>query len=342
MSQIVMSTLGPHVQPAFNCVNLEILVQNEDFVGVFDLIEVWRSRGTAGGPYEELTAESWLPARMPRLGGAPSAVVGPVVDVMGKELEFVLKEKDNVLVVFSSASLTLAAAAAQIRAQSLGRLTSHVDEAAQLVVETLEPGTGAALRVLPGDATSILGLPMQEPDSLVFGRDSRIQLLQDVGTYRFSDISGSTAYFYKTRFRKRSTDVVSEFSLPFGVEQSLGISPANLVCGYLNLATLDGKPQVGREVSLSSSFTGETVEGRLLAGNPLLKRTNYEGHVEFNLVRGQKYSLAVAGLNLAKELVAPVDPDISSFPLACPEAGSQDDYFRARIPDVPVMERRGF
>ena len=182
---------------------------------------------------------------------------------------------------------------------------------------------------------------MTEPSSLVFGRDARIQMMKDVGTYRFSDISGSTAYYYKTRFRNRSTSAVSEFSLPFGVAESLGISPANLVCGYLNLATLDGRPLVGREVSLSSPFTGETVENRVLAGGALMKRTDREGHVEFNLVRGQKYTLAISGLNLAKEFVAPQEPTITAFPLVCPTVGSQDDYFKVRIPEVPVMERRG-
>jgi len=340
MSQIIVSPISSEVRPAFEVVNLDILVKNEDWYGFFDLIEVWRSRGTAGGPYEELTAEAWLTARMPRAGGEVSAVTGPVVDVDGKTISFVLKEKDTVLVVLSGTP-TLAGVATQITAQGMGRLRAHVDSDGQLVVETQEPGTGATLRVLPGDATSILGLPMTEPESLVFGHDARIQLLLDVGTYRFTDISGSTAYYYKTRFRSRYTGAVSEFSLPFGVAESLGISPTNLVCGYLNLATLDGKPLVGREVSLSSPFTGESVEDRVLAGGALMKPTDHQGHVEFTLVRGQKYTLAIAGTNLAKELVAPVDPTISSFPLVGPAEGSQDDYFRVRVPVVPVMERRG-
>jgi hypothetical protein len=343
MSSIVVSPLSANTTPAFEVVNLEILVKNEDFLGFFDLIEVWRSRGNASGPYEELTAPSWLPARLPKTAGdAPTpAVTGPTVNIVGKTLEFVLKEKDTILVFFSGTDpLTYAQVAAQITAQSSGRLRAYVDEDVQMTVETLEPGTGAALRVLPGDAASLLALPLTEPESLVFGRDARIQLIKDLNTYRFSDISGSTAYYYKTRFRNRSTSAVSEFSLPFGVAQSLGVSPANLVCGYLNLVSLDGKPLVGREVSLCSPFTGELVENRLLAGNPLMKRTDHEGHVEFTLVRGQKYALAISGLNLAKELVAPTDSAVSSFSLVSASAGTQDDYFRVREPEVTVMERR--
>lgn len=343
MAQIVVSPLRADVAPSFEVVNLDILVKNEDFIGYFDLIEVWRSRGNASGPYEELTADSWKPARLPKGGGDNPATpqVGQEVNIVGKALEFVLKERDTVMVLFTGTDpLTYAGVASQITAQSAGRLRSYVDAGGKLVVETLEPGTGAALRVVPSDAASFLALPMQEPDSLAFGHDARIQLIKDRTTYRFSDISGSTTYFYKTRFRNRSTTAVSEFSLPFGVGQALGVSPANLVVGYLNLVTLDGHPLTGREVSLASPFTGEIVEGRILAGDALVRRTDEAGHVEFTLVRGQKYTVAIAGLNLAKELVAPTDPAVTSFSLICPTAGSQDDYFRVRAVMLPTAERR--
>lgn len=343
MSTIVVSPLSAYSTPSFEAVTLEILAKGETFLGLFDQLEVWRSRGTAGGPYEELTAPSWLPARLPKTAkDAPTVpVTGPTVNIVGKTLELKLKERDVIPVVFTGTNpLTYAQAAAQITAQSSGRLRAYVDEDAQLTVETLEPGTSAALRVIPSDAASLLALPLVEPDALVFGRDARIQLHQDLTTYRFIDGAGSTTYFYKTRFRNRDTSSVSEFSLPFGVAQAVGISPANLVCGFLDLVTLDGKPLVGREVSINAAFTGEQIENRLVAGTPLVKRTDHAGHVEFTLVRGQTYVLAIAGLNLAKELVAPSDPAVTFFSLVSTSAGIQDDYFKVREPNVAIMERR--
>lgn len=343
MSTIVVSPLSSRVVSAFEVVNLEILVKNEDFLGVFDLLEVWRSRGSSSGPYEELTASVWLPARLPSTAGSlpTPAVVGPTVNLVGKTLQFVLKEKDTVSVLFTGTNpLTYAQAATQITAQSAGRLRAYVDAAVQLTVETLEPGTGAALRVLPSDAASLLALPLAEPESLVFGRDAHVRLRAGLTTYMFSDVSGSPSYQYKTRFRHAATGAVSEFSQPFSVTQTSGISASNLVIGYLNLVTLEGKPLVGREVSLCSPFTGELVENRLLAGTPLLQRTDQQGHVEFTLVRGQKYALAISGLNLAKEIVAPIDAAVSSFSLVSAAVGTQDDYFRVREPEVTLMERR--
>lgn len=340
-SNIVVSPLDPTRAQAFEVVTLDILVQDTDFVGVYDLLEVWRSR--EGLPYEELTAAIWSPARLPKDGGdIPSTpVVGPLVNVVGEPLEFLLKERDSVQVLFTGANpITSAAAATQITSQSAGRLRSYVDADAQLVVETLEPGTGATLRVGASNAASFLALPLAEPDALAFGKDARIGLTAGVGNYHFSDVSGSLTNFYKIRFRNGSTGDVSEFSLAFSAAAPAGISPANLATGYLTLVTLDGRPLVGREVSLTSDFTGVTVEDRLLAGNALVRHTDAAGYAEFSLVRGQKYSLAIAGLNLAKEIVVPTDPTVTSFHLLASPGGGQFDYFRARVPEITDMERR--
>lgn len=341
MSQIVVSPLKSDDAPAFEVVNLEILVKDSDFEGFFDLIEVWRSRSTSSGPYEELTSDFWRPARLPKSGGDTKIVgTGPAVQIAGKSLELLLKEKDTILVVFSGTDpLTLLQASVQIADQSAGRLRSYVDDTAQLVIETLEPGTGATLRVLPGDAASILALPLQSPDDLVFGKDARIQLKLGVGVYRFSDISGSTKYFYRTRFRNRSTSAVSEFSLPFGVGQSLGLSTDRLVCGQLDLVDLQGRPLIGREVNLSAQYNGAVVDGKSVLGNALSKRTDASGHVEFNLVRGVQYELSIAGSNIIKTVVAPVDPAVSSFPLLDPDMSEQTDYFRVRVPQIPTLLR---
>lgn len=339
-STIVVSPLRPNEKPAFEVANLEILVKDSDWLDTFNRIEVWRSRSTPGGPYEELTAYAWVPARLPKDGGDRPVIVvaGPTVNIVGKTLEFLLKEKDKIPVLFTGVDpLTLSQVAFQIGAQSGGRLTSYVDEDAHLVIETLEPGTGAVLRVLVSDAASILALPLQEPDTLVFGRDARISLVQGSNVYYFSDISGSTEYFYKTRFFNSATGAVSAFSMPFGTGQALGVSPQFLVSGFLDLATSDGKPIVGRRVTLSLNFNGTLVDGKLLAGNALSQHTDILGHVEFNLVRGAKYDLAIAGLNLVKTVIAPTDTSITSFQLVDPDFSEQQDYFRVRTPQIPTL-----
>lgn len=337
-------TVSPAVIPqSFEVVGLTILANDADFVGLFDCIEVWRSRQTAGGPYEELTGAAWRGARMPRAGLDQPAVVqtGPNVNVVGLTLELLINEKSILDVVFTGVDpLTLAQVATQIAAQSLGRLRSWVDTNAKLVIETMEPGTGATLRVIANDTASLLGLPLAEPDSLVFGQEARPLLVAGTNSYYFEDRGGSSSYFYRTRLRNRANNTVSEFGQTYNAEETVGVNPANVVTGYLDLVDNAGRTLVGIEVSLRSPFTGSLIDGKLVAGNDLVQKTNAQGHVEFTLMRGQTYTLSISGTNIAKEIVTPTDPTITSFLLVDDNFSTQDDYFRARVPQIPTMERR--
>lgn len=343
MSTAVINTLSSDSTPQFLVVNLEILVQNADFVGQFDRIEVWRSRSGMSGPFEEVTAIQWLCARLPKLAGDPPTppVVGVSVNISGETLEFLVKEKTKVSVTFTGSNpLTLATCAAQIAAQSQGLLSAYVTGDGLLAVQTREPGTSAILRCLPSDAAILLALPTQSPDDLATGRDTRIQLTKDVGSYQFADQSGEAGAYYRTRFRNSSSGITSDFSLPFTVGQAMGISQANLVTGYLDMVTVDGRPLAYIEVSVRATFKGDTVEGKLLAGGDVLRSTDATGHVEFILVRGQKYTVAISGTNLVKDVTVPTDAGITAFSLIDPTYSDQDDYFKVRVPDLPTLERR--
>jgi len=333
----------PQGSPLFQVVNLTILADDADFAGVFDQVVVWRSRGAEGGPYEELTANMWRGARLPLTGlDQPSVFVAPAaVNVVGKVLKFLVNEKDTISITFTGVKpLTQAQAAAQIATQSLGRLRSWVDTNVKLVVETAEPGTGATLRVIASDAASFLGLPTTAPDDLSFGKEARLTLTGGTGRYLFSDKAGSSNYFYRTRFRNRFNNTASEFSPVYGASEQISVDPANIVAGYLDLVGLDGKSLVGIEVSLRAPFIGQLVAGKLVAGQDLMKKTDADGHVEFTLMLGQKYVLAISGTNIAKEIEAPTDTNVTSFLLVDDDFSTQDDYFRARVPQLPTMERR--
>lgn len=338
MATLVVTPLGTHDEPQFEVVDLQIIVKEDDWVGAFDQVEVHRSRLTAGGPYDELTGERWLPARLPSTGGEPSAIVGRSVNVVGQTLQLRLKERDDVYVTFSGGDpVTLAEVANQVTQQGLGQVTAHVDAAGELVVQTTEPGTGAVLRVITSSAASILALPQEE---LAFGQNNRVALLRGTTSYRFTDLSGSTEYFYRTRFRNRLTNAVSEFSQPFGVGAQVGVNPVNLVCGAARLVWPNGRPMCGREVHLRHIFSGAQVDGYTVGGQDLSGRTDADGHVEFTLIRGQLYDVTVAGLDLAVRVTAPTDPTVSSFSLLDPALNTQQDYFKVRIADIPFAARR--
>lgn len=345
MSTIVVSTVAVDevATPSTEIVQLQILVKREDYEDLFDQIEVWRSRDSIRGPYEELTADKWRTARIPKLtGDRPSSpVTGRYVTIVGLTLQLKVGETDDLVITFTGVDpLTFAEAAAQITSQGLTKVAAYVDEDGLLVVETTEPGTGAVLRIVGGDAAPLLGLPTEEPDSLAFGRDARIPIKLGTESYLFTDVRGSDAYFYKTRFRNRLSLGVSEFSQPFSLGQAIGISSANIVCGTLDLVDTNGKPLVNREVTVFNRYQGDLVEGKFIAGFGENKLTDASGHVEFTLVRGAHMTVSISGTDIARNIVVPTDSDVTIFGLLDSDISTQDDGFVVQVPDIVYAERR--
>lgn len=324
-------------------VTLQILVTETDWETTFDQVEVWRSSEGAQGPYEELTAASWQTARIPKLAGdEPDApVTGRLVVIDGQDLEFLVNETTTVEVAISGVDpLSFADVASQITDQGLALIRSYVAEDGTLVVETLQPGTGAVLRVIESDGAAILGLPTAEPESLSYGRDARIPLVTGTTSYSFQDVRGSTTYYYKTRFRNRITGAFSEFSLPFTVGQATGISSDNVIIGQLDLVDLSGSPLAFREVSVYSAYHGDLVENKLVAGGPQTALTDENGHVEFLLIRGVAVTVAISGTNIVRDIEVPTDPTVAVFGLLDPSASPTDDVFVVQRCDIIYAERR--
>lgn len=447
MPTITISSLpADQTSEAPERVVLDIYVRPEDWEGSFDVLEIWRSEQTDQGPYYELTADTWQPAKIPPDGGDPSAVVGPLADIVGKPLQLKVNEQTDLVVVFTgletfsvtnlvkhfmatadvgysgspdaayaqvkvefldtfaigapvqsryrytvdggahwstpvdlvgSSSFVVhgvtwgliiggmggvvmtgdyftyqpvssgtagdpihySLAASQIQAQSQGLLRSYVDSSGELVVQTVEPGTGAALRVVGGDTAPLLGLPTQEPDSLVYGHDARVPLIHGQQLYTFIDLQGSAENYYKTRFRNTQTESLSEFSAPFSVKTTIGVSPARLIRGVLDLVDMAGIPLANRQVLIKSNYAGEMVEGMNLAGTSQGKLTDARGHVEFMLVRGVSITVAIHGTNLVRDITVPTDSALVSFNLLDPKIGT-DDVFRVQVPELDYAVRR--
>lgn len=330
--------------PVFQELNLSILVNDLAFSGVFDVLEVWRSPGP-GAPFIEITGPSWSTARVPNgAGDQPSVLVpGPQVNVIGKRLSILARSGDLAQLDFDfvgSSAAILKDVAIQITAQSQGRLHSYVDEDAELVVESTAVGSGAYVQVLPTDAASFLGLPTVLPDAEAYGLESRIRLLPGVTGYNFVDLSGSPTATYKTRFRNSFNGATSDYSPNFTGDVAVGISAKNLVVGSISAVASNGRPAPNVQVTVSSTFRGDMVEGSVLIGPDLVDSTDDAGYVEFVLVRGQKYTVGIAGTNLVKDVVAPTDLSIALFSMLDPAFSKQNDYFKVRVPDLPTLERR--
>lgn len=349
MATIIISPLGEVSTTSDEVIQLQVVAINDDWVGLFDVIELWRSITGTDGPYEELTADTLERARIPKDADDPPAspVTGPSVNINGTGLRMLVDEQTEVPVTISGTDpLTFAQVATQITTQGLNLVESYVDDLGRIVVQTLKGGLGSRLRVLPGDeddntdAAERLGLPTTEPASFTRGSIPRLPLIIDEETYLFTDPHSSRDYYYKTRFRNATSGAVSEFSLPFGVGQSVGVSQDNIATGRLELVGIDGIPIANREVRLHIAFAGNIVDDKLVAGTDIVKLTDENGLVEFSLVRGQKVTVAIIGTNLARDIVVPTSSSVTTFNLLDPDIVTGPDHFQVQVPRITTAERR--
>jgi hypothetical protein len=321
---------GPEV------VKLVVTLDAEDFVGVFDQLEIWRSLLGAAGPFEEITAVDWRGARLPTDGGDPPAspVTGAPQALSGKSLTFLVNEDVAVTVDITGVDpIAPSSVATQIAAAGL---QSWVDSTGQLVVQTSQPGTGAELELTGGDAAGALGLTI---GATSFGKDPRIALQTTQERYVFLDRRGTPSAFYRTRLHNRLTGETGDFSQAFGGSLAVAVDDELLVTGSLDLVDVQGRPIANREVKVHTEFNGILVGGRLMAGTSITLTTDTAGHLDVVLVRGQKVTVAVLGTDLVRDVVVPSDPAVTKFSLFDPTLAGPD-IFRVQVPDLVYAERR--
>lgn len=321
---------------------LSFFIEGATWAGIFDSLEVWRSRGTSQGPYEPLTDDSWSPARLPlnTAGDPPSpAQAGPSVPLVGQTLQFLVDERTPITVLFTGTDpLTFGQAATQIQAQSLGLLTAFALGSA-LIVQTVEPGAKAILRCAGGEAAPLLGLTASEPGSLAFGRDARIVLIRGEQDYGFVDPNGCEAYFYKARFFNSALRTVSQFSQPFQGLARPGLEVSSLCRGYVTLVDMSGEPAVNQEVLIYNKFNGTQAEAKTVAGGSQRLLTDKNGRAEILLVRGTLVTVAIGGTTLVRDVLIPTDPTVEAVDLLA-SANGTNDVFTVQIPNIPYAVRR--
>ena len=346
MSTVIIQprTFDEEVESLIELVQLRILTASGDWEGAFDQIEVWRSKTLPQGPYEELTGTHWIPARVPAIADDPPDVApaaSPSVYISGLGLNFQIDGDQDYVVNFSGVDpITLADAVSQVVAVGSGKFSAYLTEDAEFVLTGVRPGTGATLEVTGGDAAPLLSLAIDSPENYGRGKDARLTLVKGKEEYELSDLLGSKLYYYKTRFRNSSTNVVSEFSTPFSVGQALGISPPNIVSGYLDLVKSDGRPLASQLVQVYAPTQTTLVEGKLVTGARQAQCTDVNGHVEFTLVRGVQYTISITGTDIVRDIVAPLDTEVKLFNLLSDTIGISNDAFKVQVPNVVFAERR--
>ena len=312
----------------------EVRVEDSDWSPLYDRLEIWRSVLGEGGPYEELSASAWKPATF-------SSVPGANLNVSGKVLSFLVNEKTPVNITFTGTDpLTPSQVASQIVAQGLGYLNASVTSG-NLLIWTIQDGGLASLRIVSSDAAPLLSLPTTEPDSLKFGQDPRVVLVPGVKTYAFNDYWSEPSYFYKTRFSNSLTGARSSFSDPVSATRKLGIDPALVVTGFVQLLNSDGRPAALQEVVIYNVFNATRIAGGMVVGSPQKLLTNSDGYVEFQVLRGLVFDVGIGGTSFIRKVTAPTDPLILKFDVFDPDYG-EDDNLTVQRANLPYADRKNF
>jgi hypothetical protein len=300
----------------------------------YDRLEVWRSTASSGGPYVELTGDTWGPAVITGRRGQGALV--------GKTLELLVGTVPLIVTFTGTDSLTLGSIASQIQAAALGLLSASAGaDTYTLTLTTADVGCRARIEITGGNAAPILGFSAYPPTNRAYGTDARPQLVTGRGAYTFEDpwAQGST-YFYKTRMRKSSDSSVSEFSNSFRGDVTRAVTADRLVRGWLRLIDVQGRPIRGRSIMLSTRDTVHvlSVDQLLVDVGDQQLFTDENGYCSMLLFRGLVISVGIAGTALVRDVSVPTDPSIDSFNLFDPTT-STDDAFTVQVPDVNIAER---
>lgn len=300
----------------------------------FTVLELWRSQGLPGGPYEPLTAAGAQPARLPA-GALPppaSPETGPLANANGDDLLLLAGTTPLTVDIVGADPLTYAQLAAQVTSQTHGVVRGYV-AGSLLVLETNEVGGTARLEATGGDLAGRVGLELNQP---TFGLEPYLPLVEGQLDYTFIDHQGDPSFWYKWRLRDPLLDEVGPFSAPF---QPSRPRVTDTAIGFVDLTDMDGAPLEAREVRLYSRFNGQLSNGRVVAGYSKNALTDKNGHVEFELIRGLPITAAVAGTTLVRDLTVPTDPAIARFNMLDPALGT-NDVFKVQVPNIPYATRR--
>ena len=321
-------------------ISLAFFVTEADWQGKFSHLEVWRSVVGEAGPYDLMTGDGYSPAFLPEDAGIASVATGGLVNIVGKEFKLLLNETLSLSYTFTGSDpLTRAQCASQLIAAFPQYLTAYVDAVGTFVVQTLQVGALASIRVLSTDAAVLLGLPTQDPDNLAYGLDARIPFQPGVPRYVFKDPFGKTSYSYKTRMYNRTTQEVSGFTAPVTGAVRTQTDPADIAIGYVQLMGLDGRAVKGREVLLYNSYTSSKIGTFTVVNEGQRKVTDDQGYVSWSLLRGTTVDVVVPGTALVQRVTVPDDPNVTEFDLLDPAYGNNDAFAVQRVDFIYATRR---
>lgn len=309
-------------------ITVEVYVRNlATVLGLFDKLQIHRSKTGELGVYEEITGAAAAAAEVTGTQASPFSVNGLTLILKvdeGSEQTYTFSTTDPI-------SVDDVADALNDPTTGLSGVTASEATGALLKLTSDTTGTGSTIEITGGTALTELGLTAEK----YHGVAERPTL---VGTdYTVVDNAGDASYFYKSRFYNSSTQAVSSFSDPVEGDLSSIIAAINLVTASGDIAKPNGQPVEGMRVSFKLVYVDQAlvVDSIGVLGHELTVTTDAAGHLETLLVKGAIVDVTFAGTGVSRRITVP-DTDFDLLDAV----SNADDIFQIQTHTIPAAPRR--
>lgn len=311
--------------------NLEVRVEDDEWVNKYTRLELWRSILGEAGPYVQLTSSLWTEAHV-------LATISGNVNIVGKELRVLVNDVEFRHTFTGVDPLSISTVVSQLSVAWQGSVQAYEFVGSIGLYNQRRVGGLSRIQVLESDAAGVLGFTYDGPLATGYGTDPHNALVLGTNKYNFTDYYSEDSYYYKTRFSNHVTGARSPLSDAIAATQRLGVDPSKVVTGYVNLLRADGRPAAKQVVLLYSAFSGNRLAEGMVVGGPSKAITDSDGYAEFTLLRGITVDIGLDGSGFIRRVTTPTDAAVLSFDMFDPQYG-EDDNLSVQRAELPYAER---
>lgn len=193
-------------------------------------------------------------------------------------------------------------------------VVSHADSLAQAAQGVTNQAGGLQLALYPGVYRATL---------------YRADVVFSVNNFTFTVMEGDTG--------KGTVHLISE-KLAITATPPAAIAPMCRL--YADVFRMDGSPLFNAAVQVSLQHGPQSFSGTGVFDTCMTRRTDSNGHVEFDLVQGIRVEVLVAPLSLRRIITVPSGSDAASPVNLLTLLSQADDLFDIIVPNIPAAAKR--
>lgn len=291
----------------------------------YNVMQVQRSK--LGTPY---TDAELVTADATRKAYVEGTVEGPY-DLQGTTLKLKVDGGSEQTVLFSGNNpYAITGVVAAFNGIVTGATASN--SSGKLKIESNNTGSDGTIEITSGTSLTLLGLTAGAKDQ---GEDPHITLVLGTTTYKHTDASGLSTYYYRVRYYNTGTFVYSSWSDWMQIAQG-AVTSGNLILATAKLAEVDGDALYNRGITIKQVVAMKK-DGYFIGANVKRITTDVKGEAQTYLVKGATVDVVFEGTSVVRRILVPSTG--TSFDLM-DDSLVQHDPFEIKTSSIPYAVRR--